>query len=178
VQLSKLADDMQGVADARARDPGNECGTVDLVNLLSLVAVRSAPNLASRDQRLVRQALPGALRVHGDAVRLRQAFSSLLGHASQHAPRGAEIMLSAQVHADTVSITLSDGGSGLAPRTSRKATDAQARGTVAMSNAQQPGSRSVLARAHDLIRAYGGTIALNSSAGDGSRAFVVTLPKA
>jgi signal transduction histidine kinase len=77
-----------------------------------------------------------------------------------------------------VSVTLYEGGSGLAPRASRNAADARTRGTVAMSNAQQPGSRSVLARAHDLIRAYGGTIALNSSASDGSRAFVVTLPKA
>jgi K+-sensing histidine kinase KdpD len=177
-QLSKLADEMQGGADAHARDAGNECGTVDLANLLSLVAARSRPTLTARHQVLSRHALPGTLRVHGDAVRLRQAFSALLEHASRRTPPGGEITLSAQVHADTVSVMLSDGGSGLAPHASSDSFDAQPRGSVTMSNGEQPGFGPVLARAHDLIRAYGGTIDLSCSGSDGSRAFVVTLPKA
>ena len=176
--LSKLADDLQGGADAYARDARNECGTVDLVNLLSLLAARSRPTLAARHQVLTRQVLPGALRVHGDAVRLRQAFSALLEHASRHTPQGGEITLSAQVHADTVTVTLSDGGSGLAPHASSNSHDAQTRGSVTTSNGERPGFGPVLARAHDLIRAYGGTIDLSCSGSDGSRAFVVTLPKA
>lgn len=175
-QLSKLAEDMQSGADVHARDAGNECGTVDLASLLSLVAARSAPALAARRQLLSRQRLPGALRVHGDAVRLRQAFSALLEYASRHAPPGGEITLSAQLHADTVVITVSDGPSELAPRPSSGTLDTPTRGTVTMSNGEQPGFGAVLARAHDLIRAYGGDLSCFDR--DDCRAFVVTLPKA
>lgn len=175
--LSTLIDEVQDVAGAKAGDACNQRGTVDLIDLLCLAGVWSRSRLAARNQVLVRQAPSGAPRVRGDAVRLRQAFSRLLEHASAHMPPGGEITLSAQEWATTVTVTMADSGFAPGPLVPCRSLDAPAHPPYAMSR-DNHGSGTALDEVRELIRAYGGSIAASSAGTDRFGAFVVTLPKA
>lgn len=173
---SMLIDAMDGGTGTSARNPGNGRGTVDLVDILCLAVARSKSQLAARRQVLTRQPLPDALRVHGDAARLGQAFSCLLDNASTLTPPGGAIMLSAKVLADTVTISVSHESAGLEPDALSGIFGLPSHDTVAM--ARDNGFIHGLAGVRDLVEAYGGTIVARSAGKNQGSVFVVTLPKA
>ena len=51
----------------------------------------------------------------GDAQRLVQALAALLSNAAKFSPDGSTILVSSQVHGETVSISVRDPGRGIAP---------------------------------------------------------------
>ena len=55
------------------------------------------------------------LACDGDAQRLVQALAALLSNAAKFSPDGSTILVSSQVHGETVSISVRDPGRGIAP---------------------------------------------------------------
>jgi diguanylate cyclase len=172
-RLSLLIDEVHGGAAASARKPGDERGTVDLLDILYLAVAQSGRTLTARRQTLTRQIPPGALRVRGDAARLAQAFSGLLANASAYTAPGGAITLSARMHAEMVTVTVANQGLGLSPHALPGNRDSLPDDSVAMGS-----SHPRLAVVRDLVQAYGGTVAGSSAGKNQGSALVVTLPKA
>jgi signal transduction histidine kinase len=167
--LSTLIDDVHDGAGANAREASNQRGTVDLIDLLCLAVAWSRSTLATRNQVLTREAPRGAPRVRGDAVRLRQAFSRLLEHASAQVALGGEITLLTQENTETVAVTVADSEFAPGPQAPCDSVAAQP---------HKQGPATALDEVRELMRAYGGSVAVSSSGNGRYSAFVVTLPKA
>lgn len=178
-RLSGLIEDLQDGGDENASNPGYERGTVDLLHILCFAVARSKPKLDARRQVLTREPLVDALRVHGDATRLGQAFSNLLDNASTHTPPGGAITLSATTHAETVTVTVTVPAPGFGLESGALIGNGTSppRGGLANSRGSN-GFAPGLAAVRDLVKAYGGTLAVSAAgAGHGSEV-VVRLPKA
>ena len=114
-----------------------------------------------------------------DPLRLRQIVVNLVSNAIRYTETGmVQIAAStAPGRPDTVVIEVIDTGLGVAPEDRRRIFDvfAQAAEGDVIQNADGGGVGLGLAIADGLVRAMGGTIALDSTLGEGST-FTVTLP--
>ncbi|MBS2025721.1 MAG: ATP-binding protein [Deltaproteobacteria bacterium] len=90
-------------------------GAVDLKELVSHAALGLTPRLLERRISL-RQAIPrGCPRAKGDKDQLHQVLVNLLSNAERHCRDGGRIEVRATATPDTLSISVKDNGSGIAP---------------------------------------------------------------
>ena len=103
--------------------------------------------------------------VDGDALRLSQVVSNLVGNAAKYTPEGGRIEVSADVFHDEVVIAVTDNGIGMDPTEIDRMFDlfSQGQGAVNRSNG---GLGIGLALARNIIEMHGGWI-MASSAGPG-----------
>ena len=119
--------------------------------------------------------VPSHATVRADPLRLRQILDNLLSNAIKFTPDGGTIAITATPALDDVSITVADTGVGIAPEDQERVFEEfQQVGPAAQRRA---GTGLGLALARRLVEAHGGTIALKSALGEGSR-FTVRLPSA
>ncbi len=104
---------------------------------------------------------------------LHTAISNLLTNAVQHAPPDTPVLLHASRHDDTAEFAVSDHGPGIPDAERNRLFERFARGTLA-----RPGGMGLgLSIARHFIEALGGSLELESGAGDGST-FRIRLPSA
>ncbi len=121
--LQRVIDDLQDLAAADA-------GTLRLhrepVPVEDLVDQVVAAYRVSADTAGV--ALTGktdnSLWLEADPVRMRQVLGNLVSNALRHTPADGTVTLTAWREADTIVLTVTDTGSGIAPRTSRTSSNA------------------------------------------------------
>ncbi|MCC6176397.1 MAG: HAMP domain-containing protein [Chloroflexi bacterium] len=144
------------------------------VELAPLVAdVAQQTRLLSHGQH-IRERIDGTPVVRGDADRLRQVLINLASNALAFTPAGGTIEFQVERSAGQARMVVADTGSGIAPDLLPRVMDRFARGDV--SRARSTGGSGLgLAIARDIVDAHGGTIALESTPGHGTRA-IVTLP--
>lgn len=116
----------------------------------------------------VPDAIPPVL---GDRDRLDQALSNLLGNAVKFTPEGGRIRLTAAVHADGVSISVSDTGPGIPAELMAHLFEpfAQARETASF------GTGLGLSITRGIVEAHGGAMSVESEPGLGTT-FTFTIP--
>ena len=115
----------------------------------------------------------------GDADRLRQAFSNLLGNAVQHGAADAPVELTLDGgDASGVAVEVRNGGGPIPPGEMSKIFDPLVRGSSAEHpKANRPGSIGLgLYIAREIARSHGGRIDVTSSAQAGT-AFTLHLPR-
>ena len=115
--------------------------------------------------------LEGAV-VQGNADYLKQLFLILLDNAFKYTSPGGHVEVRAALHADTLTVTVSDTGIGIASTDLPHIFDRFYRADNAR---VQAGMGLGLAIAQRIAEHHGGTIAVESALGRGSR-FTVTLP--
>jgi len=115
-----------------------------------------------------------AARVLGDARRLSQVVSNLLGNAIKFTPRAGSITASIELEPKFVATTVEDSGPGIAAEEIPGIFErfARATGTGAVA-----GTGLGLMIARQIVEAHGGSIGVESAVGRGSR-FWFRLPKA
>lgn len=163
--MARLVDDL---LDESSIDSGKfrmERQPMDLADTLRRVAQSWQPAIALKNQTLALRLPRGALRVHGDASRLSQAFANLLDNASRYTPEGGHIRIAARRTSAGIAVRISDDGMGM----SRDILDCIfglfSRGTQA--TAVHKGGLGIgLAVARELAEAHGGTLEA-SSGGEG-----------
>jgi len=112
-----------------------------------------------------------------DPKRLKQILVNLLTNAVKFTPEGGRIGLTvaAPEGEDVVQFTVWDTGIGIAPESARKLFRAFTQVDSGLSRTQE-GTGLGLALVAKLVELHGGSVALESELGQGSR-FIVTLPQ-
>ena len=112
---------------------------------------------------------------HGvwDPDRIAQVIGNLLSNAFQHSPASSVVRLSTRGDSLGVTIDVHNSGAPIPPRDLARLFEPFERGTDASSTGRSIGLGLYIAR--QIIAAHGGTISVQSTAGDGTH-FTVRLP--
>jgi signal transduction histidine kinase/CheY-like chemotaxis protein len=115
--------------------------------------------------------------VVGDRQRLEQVIGNLLANAIKYTPRGGRVTLALSVHQDSVSLSVTDTGVGLAPEMRERVFDpfAQVDHTLDRS---QGGLGLGLALVHSIVALHGGSVKAESPGLGKGCCFEVQLPRA
>lgn len=174
-RMSRVIGDLLDVSRVNTGKLRLEWGDLDIADVIedSLVSCRHAMALRTQSLQLEVPSPPGAMC--GDAVRLTQILSNLLGNASKYTPAGGQIALVVQRTPDTVVFTVSDNGIGITQQALLEVFDpfVQEQHAVKFNGV---GLGLGLAVVRELAEAHGGSVEASSAGlGLGSR-FVVTIP--
>jgi signal transduction histidine kinase len=133
---------------------------------------------AAYPTRALRYEARGDLAGEWDAARLRQVISNLLANAVQHGGEGGPVDLTARGESPDVLLAVRNGGPPIPPDVLPTIFEPLVRGPSAESQRQRrPGSIGLgLYIAREVVKAHGGTIDVESSAGAGT-VFTVRLPR-
>ena len=115
------------------------------------------------------------MTIQGDLVRLAQVFANLLINASKFTPEYGHIDVAAQQVGDTVEVSVSDDGTGIAPELQPFVFDLFTQGHRSLERAQG-GLGIGLSLVRSITQLHGGSATVASEgAGKGSK-FIITLP--
>jgi signal transduction histidine kinase len=146
---------------------------VDVGELIEAAAKGLSPVLSEKGVRLECEPAPASapLTVQGDAMRLHQVLTNLVGNAAEASQPGAHVTVRATVAEDRrVAIEIEDRGRGIG-------ADDLPRIFEPFFTTRPDGTGLGLAICHKVIRAHGGDIRVRSTPGQGST-FTVLLPAA
>jgi signal transduction histidine kinase len=141
---------------------------IDAALVLDDVLDTLPPRLCLAGVKIVR-AFPPSLRLEADRVRFRQVVSTVCSHALAAMREGGELRVEAQRRKETVEITVTDTGPGIAPE--------------ALGHAFEPffptrdGATGLgLALVHRIVQEHGGEVTVRSDAGVGAE-FTLCFPE-
>jgi signal transduction histidine kinase/GAF domain-containing protein len=172
--LTALVDDLLLISRRDAGQFHLSYEQVDLEHIL--VEAHEEVELMAADAGITIKALgqPGLPAIAADGARLRQVLRNLLTNAIKFTPRGGFVTLRATYGADSVSLSVSDTGIGMASEHLPRIFDRfyQVQTTSARGRGQGLG----LAIARIIVEGHGGHIDVESWPGRGS-IFTVVLPR-
>ncbi len=176
--LARLVDDLRTLSLAESGQLPLVLEPVDVEDLLADVVTSFGAQAESAgvDLRYTLQAA-APLAVHGDAGRLDQVLSNLVGNALRYTPAGGHTSLPATAADGYARIAVADSGAGIAPEDLPFIFDRFWRGDRARSHTGGSGSGLGLAIAGQLVKAHGGAIGVTSTPGAGTT-FTLDLPLA
>ena len=122
---------------------------------------------AARHQELTQTIEPALPKVNADRDRIRQVLMNLLTNANEYCPEGATIHVTARRIGAEVEISVVDDGPGIPREQLEHLFERFTRGDAGMT--QRVGGTGLgLAISKSLVELHGGTIAAESSVGEGS----------
>jgi two-component system OmpR family sensor kinase len=174
VRLERLVTDLLELARLGADEFRLDPAPVDLAALVRDCAEVWQLRCAREDVRLSVSAPASPVPVVADARRLRQVVDGLAENALRVTPAGAPMVFSLSVSSSSASLSVRDGGPGLAPEDYPVAFE---RGVLnARYRDRRPvGSGIGLALVHGLVTRMGGTLTAGP-APEGGAAFTITFP--
>jgi signal transduction histidine kinase len=174
-QAQRLNKMILGLLDASRIETGQlsiERAPVDLCALVGRVVEEIQPTLVNHT--LDFQIPSSTLIIDGDEVRLEQVVQNLLSNAVKYSPHGGPIVLQIDHHGQQARLLVTDAGIGIPaqdqPHLFQRFYRASNAATQYMS-----GMGIGLSVVKEIVTLHGGTVALESSDGQGST-FVVCLP--
>jgi len=170
-RLTSLLDDFLDVQRLEEAPVDVKHGEVDVSALLrTQMALFSAE---SEKHRLDLRLPDEPLLVQGDAGRLAQVFSNLISNAIKYSPDGGPVEVEGEQQDGVVRINVRDAGFGIPEDVRDRIFTKFFRGAAAASGIA--GSGLGLALARSVVEAHGGSIAFESTVGEGTT-FSVELP--
>ncbi|MBV8332430.1 MAG: PAS domain-containing protein [Candidatus Eremiobacteraeota bacterium] len=169
LQLSELASDTLTLSRLERNEVGLQFADVDVAELVRGIAEQYA------DRREVDVTVAADAHVTGDEERLRQVFSNLIDNAIKYSPGKSSPSVEIVGAPDAVVVSVRDKGIGIPTAELSTIFDRFSRAT----NARKLGISGTgfgLFLTKQLVQLHGGTIAVESREGEGSK-FVVTLPR-
>jgi two-component system, OmpR family, sensor kinase len=170
-RMARLVDDLLLLART---DQGRALETepVDLVRLTR----EAAGDFAAADLgRPLTSDLDGSAVVVGDPTRLRQAIDNLLANVRAHTPAGTPTRVSVRRNGAWAEVRVADDGPGIPVEDQTRVFERFWRGDRARGRTAAGGAGLGLSIVDALVRAHGGTIAVESAPGQGA-AFTMRLP--
>jgi two-component system, OmpR family, sensor kinase len=143
--------------DVLARDAARDAAAVDPGHPVTAVAV-------------------GGVVVPGDADRLRQVVTNLVGNARVHTPPGTPVEVRTSRDGDRAVLEVADSGPGMPPHVAERAFERFYRADPARSR-HHGGTGLGLAIVQATVHAHGGTVSLRTAPGQGTTVRV-ELPSA
>jgi two-component system sensor histidine kinase BaeS len=139
-------------------------------------AVEQAEPAARKRGIALASHLPDApIRIRHDPQRIGQVVANLVANAIKFTPRNGSVTVDVHAHRDGARIEVSDTGVGIDAAELPRIFDRFYRGSRA-NEARGSGSGLGLAIVRSIVEMHGGTVAVESRLGAGSR-FTVTLPR-
>jgi PAS domain S-box-containing protein len=171
-QLDRLVDDLLLASQVAANRLPLRLAAIDLVGeARGASAAHARPNgpplrVEAEEERVM---------VMADARRLRQVLANLIGNAIKYSPGGGEVVVGVSQGESEASISVRDQGVGIPAEALPRLFDRFYRVSATAGQAQGLGLGLYIT--HQLVRAHGGRITVESEVGRGST-FTVTLPLA
>jgi signal transduction histidine kinase len=178
--LSRLVDDLFELSQIDAGVLRLNLERASLHDLISDTLASFMPQAEQQGIRLLGEVASDIDPVLISPPKLQRVLHNLLGNALRHTPADGTIWLRAQAHGQLVQIEVADTGEGILPNDLPHVFERSFRGE--RSRTRQEAERSAgaglgLTIARGLIEAHGGTISVESQAGQGAR-FCFTLQRA
>lgn len=151
-----------------ARPQPSEMTRCSLVEELETVVTLVSRDAQGRGVVLVLEPFSGEAVVQGNGEKLRQAFLNIVINALQATPVGGRVTIAVRKEEDGYEIRFSDSGSGIE-------SDALARIFEPFFTTKPDGTGLGLAVTRKIVEAHGGTLAVESAAGQGTTV-TVSLP--
>jgi len=169
--LQRLVEDLRLLSLADAGQLELVRSEVDVERLLTGVAEGTQAVAQDKGITLQVETPEQPLVVDGDADRLRQVVSNLVSNALRYTPAGGTVTLWARSSGARIRVAIADTGPGISAEDLPHVFDRFYRGDSARDRASG-GSGLGLAIARALVGAHGGTIEVESIAGQGTTFFV------
>lgn len=174
-RLTRLVDDLMDLARLRVQTFPLDLADVDLVELVAAAAQVWRDRAAATGAQVLVELPNEPVRLHTDAVRVRQIIDGLAENALRVLEPGGALVLALRVEADAATVQVRDSGPGLTD------TDVEVAFEPSALHDRYRGSRRVgagvgLALIDGLTRLLGGT-AHAGHAPEGGAAFTVRLPR-
>jgi two-component system OmpR family sensor kinase/two-component system sensor histidine kinase BaeS len=177
--LTRLVEDLRTLSLAEAGDLPLARQIVDVCDLLADVITSFSGQADTAGVDLLQEkdedSGDARLTLQGDSGRLDQVLGNLVANAIRHTPRGGRIILAAKAEADSVHISVSDTGEGIAEEDLPFVFDRFWRGDRARTRSGAASSGLGLSIANQLVKAHGGAIHVTSALGKGTT-FTIELP--
>ena len=167
-RLRRLVSDMQDMTSLESGRARLELAPLDLHALVDETLAVIGSECEQAGITLRNEIGPQTVPVLADSDRITQVLLNLLDNARRHTPAGGAIAVSAQPIGNMLRVCVSDSGSGIATAELPHIFERFYRVDRART-ASAGGSGLGLAIVKAIITAHGGTIAAESSAGQGTR---------
>jgi signal transduction histidine kinase len=174
-RLLRLVGDLLMIAQLDAGTMRLEVDRFDVCDLAEEAVEAAKPTAEDAGLALELDA-NGACMVDGDRARLAQLLDNLISNAIKFTPPGGTVTVSSHERGDSVLVSVADTGPGMAAEELPRLFTRFYR-TRSAGEQQVPGTGLGLAISKAIAEAHGGTIAVDSAVGTGTR-FTVELPGA
>jgi PAS domain S-box-containing protein len=144
---------------------------VQIFDLISEAVELMQPLAAEKDILLTHDVAEGCPTVLGDRERMAQVFSNLIGNAIKFTSGGGAVTVRAAVHGSELELSVEDNGSGIPPEQLPHIFDRYWK----VDQPDRMGNGLGLSIAKGIVEAHGGSLAVDSHPGRGSR-FSFVLP--
>ena len=172
-RLERLAQDLSELSHIEAGDLSLERAEIDLRRLIEDLCEDFRDRASQKQLQFV--VTGERVRIHGDAMRLQQAFANLLDNAIKYGGEGTSIDIDVSSTPDRGIVRIADHGEGIPPEERDRIFRRFYR--IDKSRSQEiAGSGLGLAITKHLILQHRGNIEVEGPEGGGAT-FVVTLPK-
>ncbi len=168
-RLAALVGDVLDTSRIEAGTFGYHFADVDLGEVVRDSV--AAAGLGQDEVRLTADLPPALPGVRGDAERLRQLIDNLLSNAIKYSQAGGEVLIGAHADDGHVVVRVQDQGPGIAPEQQLQIFEKFGRAA----GSAKPGTGLGLFLSRSFAEAHGGTLAVESRAGEGAT-FTLRLP--
>jgi PAS domain S-box-containing protein len=172
-RLLRIINDILDMERIRAGKLDYDFRTIDLGSLLEQVVETNQIYAAQFDVNVILAPVP-PLAVRADAGRLTQALTNLLSNAIKASDNGGSVVIDTKALRETVRVSITDRGSGIAPEIRNRIFDEFVQGEPAAGH-EKSGSGLGLGIARSIIRDHGGRLDFVSQVGRGTT-FFLDLP--
>ncbi len=166
VRLSHLVADLLFSTRAMSGSPVIDPYRVDIATVVCEAVEAAAGDLEDLGVQLRCQAPPSLMTV-GDGLRLRQVVDNLIDNAVAFSESGTLITVTLSETAGEIVLTVVDQGEGIDETEIDRVFERFFRGANARRR-QVPGAGLGLSIVHTIVDAHGGTVSVESTAGDGT----------
>lgn len=171
-RMRRLSDDLSLLSKSQEGRLAIECSDMDLRSVVNAAAERLRPQ--AEDAGLTLACAPGApVAVQGDALRIAQVVTNLVGNAIAATPAGGAVRVSVD-STPSPRFVVADTGVGLKPEDLERVFDRFYRVPGRVSG---KGSGIGLTIARQLMRGHGGDLAVHSDGEGRGSQFTATFPR-
>jgi signal transduction histidine kinase len=175
VHLVRLIDDLLDVSRVSQGKIELRMERLQLADIVRASVEVSRPLINSAQHTLTLDVPSDPLWVDGDLIRLAQVIGNLLNNAAKYTPEGGEIRLAVRSVGETVLITVSDNGVGIAANMQSKVFELFAQIEDRLNRARG-GLGIGLALVKQLVTMHGGIVEAESAGVGKGSVFSVMLP--
>ena len=175
-QLVRLVDDLLDVSRITRGRLQLRITRIELADVIRTAVESTSLAIGSASQTLQVQLPEEPILLDGDAERLSQVFTNLLMNATKYTPAGGHIAVEAVSRADTVTVTVTDTGSGI-PADMLEAVFEMFTQVHSTQDHAGGGMGIGLTLVRSMVALHGGTITAESAGTGRGSTFRVTLPR-